>query len=118
MGCSQCRFSSQGSGSSPSPAGCNVFSYHIDFEPMYATARRQNRQEHIISSLDAAIAVLDIAEKISGITPAKAAFSVVKEILTMIKVWSPLLGVGRSWAEMGVGYHDERGRLCRTCVDL
>jgi len=61
---------------------------------MYATARQQKRQEHIVSSLDAAIAVLDIAEKVSSITPAKAAFSVVKEILTMIKVAFFLLCTG------------------------
>ena len=73
------------------PAGCNVFSYHIDFGSMYATARQQKRQEHIISSLDAAIAALDIAEKVSSITPAKAAFTVVKEVLTMIKVGSPFV---------------------------
>jgi len=73
------------------PAGCNVLSYHIDFRPMYATARQQKRQEHIVSSLDAAITALDIAEKVSSITPAKAAFSIVKEILTVVRVRFPLL---------------------------
>jgi len=77
---------------------------------MYATAGQQKRQEHIVS-LDAAIAALDIAEKVSGITPAKAVFSVVKEILTMVKVSFPLLCVGGSQAEMGIGYYDERRRL-------
>jgi len=57
---------------------------------MYATARQQKRQGHIIS-LDAAITALDIAEKVSSITPAKAAFSIMKEILMMIKVGFPLL---------------------------
>jgi len=75
---------------------------------MYATARRQKRQEHIISSLDAAIAALDIAEKVSSITPAKAAFSVVKEILTMVKVGFLLLCVDGPPAEMEVGHNDER----------
>jgi len=74
---------------------------------MYATARRQKRQEHILSSLDVAIAALNIAEKVSGITPAKAAFSVVKEILTMVEVRLPLLCVGGSWVEAGIGQYDE-----------
>jgi len=74
---------------------------------MYATARRQKRQENVVSSLDVAIAALDIAEKVSGITPAKAAFSVVKEILTMVRVRLPLFCVGGSWAEAGIGYYDE-----------
>jgi len=53
---------------------------------MHPTAKRQ---KSVVSSLDAAIVALDIAEKASGITPAKAAFSVVKEILTMVKVVFP-----------------------------
>ena len=94
MGYDRCRPSCQGSDSSLPPADCNVFSYHIDFGSMYATARRQKRQEHVVSSLDVAITALDIAEKVSSITPAKVAFSIVKEILTMVKVESPLLRVG------------------------
>jgi len=56
---------------------------------MYATAKQQKRQEKIVSSLNVAITALDIAEKVSSIAPAKAAFSIVKEILAMIKVRLP-----------------------------
>jgi len=74
---------------------------------MYATARRQKRQEHIISSLDGLITAMDIAEKVSSITPAKAVFSVVKEILAMVRVRFPLLCVGGSQADVGIGYYGE-----------
>jgi len=56
MGCSQCRPLNRGPGSSLLPAGHNVPPYHIDLDPMYASARRQKRQDRIISSLDAATA--------------------------------------------------------------
>jgi len=46
--------------------------------------------------------------EVSSITPAKAAFGVVKEILIMVKARFPLLCVGGLRAEMGIGLYDER----------
>jgi len=79
---------------------------------MDANTKKQERREKLISSLNVAIAALDVAEKALSITPAKAVFSVVKEILTMAKVRFPLLYVGESQAEVGIGCYDERRRLC------
>jgi len=53
---------------------------HIDFRPMSTSSRQQKRQEIIVSSLNAAIVALDVAEKVCSITPATAAFTIVKEI--------------------------------------
>jgi len=44
------------------------------------------RQDNVLSSLDVAIEALNLAEKISSITPAKAAFGSVGALLTMIRV--------------------------------
>jgi len=53
---------------------------------MEPNTRRQKRREIILSSLDVAIETLNIAKEIASITPAKAVFSSVSVILTMIKV--------------------------------
>ena len=58
---------------------------------MDTDTRKQKRRENILSSLNAAISALDIAEKATSITPATAAFSIVKEILTVVKVGPSLL---------------------------
>jgi len=58
---------------------------------MHSTAKHQKRREKTISSLNVAITALDVAEKVSSIAPAKAAFSIVKEILVMVKVQLPSL---------------------------
>jgi len=57
--------------------------------------------------LDAAIAALDIAEKVSSIAQAKVVFGIVKEVLTMVKVGFTI-HVGGSWAKMRIGHYDER----------
>ena len=49
------------------------------------------RQDNVLSSLDVAIEALNLAEKISSITPAKAAFGSVGALLTMIRVCFLLL---------------------------
>ena len=53
---------------------------------MESNARRQKRREIILSSLDVAIETLNLAKELASITPAKAVFSSVSVILTMIKV--------------------------------
>jgi len=60
--------------------------YYVDFEPMDNDSQQQKRQDNVLSSLDVAIEVLNLAEKISSITPAKAAFGSVGALLTMIRV--------------------------------
>jgi len=50
-----------------------------------------DNQDNVLSSLNVAIEVLNLAEKISSITPAKAAFGSVSALLTMIRVRFPLV---------------------------
>jgi len=78
---------------------------------MDTDAQRQKRRDIVLSSLNVAIEGLNIAEKISSITPAKAVFSTVSVILTMIKVGFPLVPADLLRAEMGVGFDDQRGGL-------
>lgn len=53
---------------------------------MDAKSKQSKRRDNILSSLNVAIEGLNVAEKISAITPAKAVFSTVSVILTMIRV--------------------------------
>jgi hypothetical protein len=81
-----CTLNSIGSASPYQPACNNVFSCHVDFEPMYADAQRQERREDVLSSLNMAIESLNLAKELSSITPAKTVFSSAGIILTMIRV--------------------------------
>jgi hypothetical protein len=53
---------------------------------MTTTSQRPNGRENAVSLLNAAIDAMDLAEKISSITPAKAVFGTVSILLAMIKV--------------------------------
>ena len=53
---------------------------------MNADTQPPKRQGDIISSLNVAIEVLNIAKEVSSITPAKAVFGTVSALLAMIKV--------------------------------
>jgi hypothetical protein len=70
----------------PQPAGTNVFSCYTGFELMDSSAQRQKRRDIVLSSLDVAIDVMNLAKEVSSITPAKAVFGSASVILTMIKV--------------------------------
>ena len=53
---------------------------------MDANPKQSKRPEDVLSSLNVIIERLNIAEKASSITPAKAVFSTVSAILTTIRV--------------------------------
>jgi len=53
---------------------------------MDSKSEQSNRRNIVLSSLNVIIECLDVAEKVSSITPAKAVFSTVRIILTMIRV--------------------------------
>jgi hypothetical protein len=74
------------SGSSLQAAGYDVFSHYLNFEPMYASAQRRKRRERVLSSLNVAIEVSNLAKEFCNITPAKPVFASFSVILTMIKV--------------------------------
>ena len=56
---------------------------------MDAKSKQSKRRESVLSSLNVIIEGLDVAEKASSITPAKAVFSTVRVILTMIRASFP-----------------------------
>jgi len=55
---------------------------------MATESQRPKGRESAVSLLNAAIDAMDLAEKISSITPAKAVFATVAVLLAMIKVFS------------------------------
>jgi len=63
---------------------------------MAAKSQRPKGRENTVSLLNAAIDAMDLAEKISSITPAKAVFATVSVLLTMIKVCFLLFSDGVS----------------------
>jgi len=81
-------------------------------------AQKQERRDNILSSLNAAIEVLNLVGGISDIVPAKALFGTVSVVLTMIKVSSPLICVNRLQVEVCVGFHDQPDGLRRTWTGL
>jgi hypothetical protein len=75
---------------SPSqPAGYNLSSHHVDFEPMDLDIQRRKRQDIVLSSLDVAIEASNLAKEFCSITPAKPVFGSFSVILTMIRVGLP-----------------------------
>ena len=55
---------------------------------MTTKSQRPKERENVVSLLNTAIDAMDLAEKISSITPAKAVFATVSVLLAMIKVYS------------------------------
>ena len=53
------------------------------------SSKRQQRQESVLSLLNAAIEAMNLAKEASSATPAKAIFGTVSALLTMIKVRFP-----------------------------
>jgi hypothetical protein len=53
---------------------------------MYANGQRQKRQEIVLSSLNVAIEVSNLAKEFCSIAPAKPIFACFSVILTMFKV--------------------------------
>jgi len=60
---------------------------------MDAETKPSKRRDNVISSLNMAIDVLNIAKEVSSITPAKAVFGSVSALIVMIKVRFPLPSV-------------------------
>jgi len=80
---------------------------------MDARSKRSKRRDGVLSSLNVTIEGLNIAQNLSSITPAKAVFSTVSVILTMIRVSFFLLREGPLWADqIHIGLDDQSGRLC------
>lgn len=56
---------------------------------MEARSQRPKGRDVAVSSLNAAIEVINLAKEVSSIAPAKAVFGSVSALLTMIKVRPP-----------------------------
>ena len=75
------------------------FRPHPDSELADPKPKRQKRRDDVLSSLNAVIEGLNLAENLSSITPAKAVFGTVSVILTMIRVSFPRLFEDTLWAD-------------------
>ena len=67
---------------------------------MRTQSQRPKRRDGILSSLDTAIDAMNIAKDVMDITPAKAVFSTVGVVLTMIRVSFPRFHAGRLLADV------------------
>jgi len=76
-----------------------------------AKTQRPKGRDGVLSTLNVAIEVLNLAKEVSSITPAKAAFGSVSALLTMIRVCL-LPFVDRSRADVCIGFDAQRVGLC------
>ena len=67
---------------------------------MDTKSQRRKSRDGVLSSLNTAIDAMNIAKDVMGMTPAKAAFGSVGVLLTMIKVGSLPIRVGRLQADV------------------
>ena len=63
-------------------------------------SQRQKERDGVLSSLNMAVDALNRAKRATSMTPAKAAFTSAGILLTMIRVGSPPVNVGRSLANV------------------
>ena len=77
---------------------------------MATKSRRPKGRENAVSLLNAAIDVINLAENLSSITPAKAVFGTVNVLLTMIKVYFHLCDE-MFYTHMQSGFYDQRAGL-------
>jgi len=75
---------------------------------MGAKSKESKHRDQIFSALNVSIDGLDLAEKLSIITPAKAAFGTVGVVLKMIRVRIILCCEGSLWVDnVYTGYDDQ-----------
>ena len=85
---------------------------------MDAETKLPKRRDNVISSLNIAIEVLNLAREASSITPAKAVFGSVSALLVMIKVRSLHFCVAELQFHVWLGFDDQRSGLHRSWDDL
>jgi len=74
---------------------------------MATNSKRPKRRDVALSSLNAAVAAVNLAKELSSVTPAKAVFGTVGVILAMIRVSFLLVCIERSQDEMDLGHDDQ-----------
>lgn len=85
---------------------------------MSAGTQSPKRCDNVVSSLNMAIDILNLAKEASSVTPAKAVFGSVSLLLAMIKVRSLLSRVVELQVHIFLGFYDKPNRLRRSWVDL
>ena len=85
---------------------------------MSTSAQPPKRRNNLISSLDVAIEVLNIAKEALNLTPANAVVCSVSALLVMIRVYSVLFCPAKFLIRACLGYDGQRGGLRRSRVDL
>ena len=85
---------------------------------MSSDTRPPKNQDNVVSSLNMAIDVLNLAKEVSSITPAKAVFGSVSALLVMIKVRSLHFCVAELQFHVWLGFDDQRSGLHRSWADL
>ena len=85
---------------------------------MATKSQKSKTRDGLLSSLDVAIDVLNLAKEISNATPAKAVFGSVGTLLAMIKVCSTLFRDDESPSQIYSGLHGQRRGLHRSWAAL
>ena len=111
------RKSRPGSGHSSQPARHTTFSFLPQLSVMDAKSHRRKGRDSILSSLNAAIDVVNVAKDVMGMTPAKAALGAVSVLLTLIRVGHPRPALA-DFKLMCAGHHDQRRGPCRPRFSL
>ena len=85
---------------------------------MAAEPQRRKTREGVISTLNAAVEIMNLANERTSITPAKVVFGSASDVLTIIRVRFLLVCVDRLHIEMHPGLDDKPGGLRRTWAGL
>ena len=85
---------------------------------MAVEPQRPKTREGVISTLNAAIEAMNLANERTSITPAKAVFDSASVVLTMTRVCLLLVCVVRLQTEIRPGLDDKTGGLRRTWAVL
>jgi hypothetical protein len=80
---------------------------------MASASRRPKGRDGVLSTLHVIIQALDLAQGTCGIPPAQVAFGSVIALLTMIRVFLPLLCANGALAYVYLGHAGQRSGLCR-----
>ena len=79
---------------------------------MASTPQQPQGRDGVLSTLDVFIQVLNLAKDTCGIPPAQIAFGSATVLLTMIRVYFPLLSEDEFQAHGYLGYDGQQPRLC------
>lgn len=85
---------------------------------MLPPSQRPKGRDGVLSTLNVAIDVLNLAKDFSGVLPAKAAFGSVGILLTMIRVSPFSFCAGWFLDHVSIGLHDQRTGLRRARAEL